>query len=212
LVLSEAVVFHFHRQFKILKDIYDGSKDVSPTTIRCTFQFPEFARGDFRNDVTLGGGAVWDLCAYALSVGRALFGGLPRRVEAIELHEDSHGLIAGFLLVARYEGRNTLVGSFGTGFFYENSLELANRNSRVILQKPFSLSHNEPGLIRTISDDGVHEMSLSPDDSFFNYLSWVMKVNDASVVARHVLLETIWTAVGESVHEVQLLLQALKRH
>src|SRR5688500_20280379 len=80
--------------------------------------------GNFRYRECYGGGALWDLGPYAVSVGRILFGGEPTAIAGQVLTRGGPDDVdTAFNLAATYSDGRSAVGHFGFNTVYRNRLD-----------------------------------------------------------------------------------------
>src|SRR5205085_2558452 len=71
--LAEATVYAYHPQVASVKELF-AQANSAPTRLTAEFCFPDLDPTNFRYRRALGGGALWDVGPYAVSVGRTFFG------------------------------------------------------------------------------------------------------------------------------------------
>lgn len=81
IVLQEAVMMRYHPQTRKLQELVATGTIGELRLMRGVFSFNLDRPGDIRFDVTLGGGSIWDLGSYPVSLMRAIVG-----AEPIEVH------------------------------------------------------------------------------------------------------------------------------
>lgn len=72
LVIMEAFMYRFHKQFSTLRQILLEEDIGDPIKIDINFGFPHLERPNIRYDPTLAGGALYDAGAYTVSAARNL--------------------------------------------------------------------------------------------------------------------------------------------
>ena len=77
MVLAEAFMYRHHSQTKIAGDFVRSGKLGEVTVIRGVFNFKLTERENVRLMPELGGGAVWDVGCYPISIAQFLMGGPP---------------------------------------------------------------------------------------------------------------------------------------
>jgi NDP-hexose-3-ketoreductase len=136
--LAEALVYEAHTQITCLEDQFLKA-DIKPQSIVTTFAFPPFADDNFRNKKNLGGGAVWDLGPYAVSLGRIIFKAPVVNISA--MLSSSHpqtGVDTGFSLLARFSEGRSLVGHFSFNAEYRNSALVLGPGMNVEINRIFT--------------------------------------------------------------------------
>lgn len=74
LVLCEAMMFRYHPRFLAIRAIVHGDAFGRPAHAFCYFTLPPLDHPGFRDDPSLGGGALLDVGCYPLAMVRGLFG------------------------------------------------------------------------------------------------------------------------------------------
>ena len=80
-VLAEAFMYRHHPKILKLKELVDDGSIGEPILLRTSHSFRLEREHDIRWDPAIGGGALWDVGCYPVSLARYLFGA-PERVEA----------------------------------------------------------------------------------------------------------------------------------
>jgi predicted dehydrogenase len=79
-VVAEAFMYRHHPQTLRLKALVDERAIGRLRLIRSAFTFPLTRTSDVRWDPSLGGGSLWDVGCYPVSIARLLAGGEPQEV------------------------------------------------------------------------------------------------------------------------------------
>jgi predicted dehydrogenase len=138
LCLSEATVYAFHPQIKLVKDIFSKAKS-SPTRLTAIFSFPPLNPEDFRYKKNLGGGAIWDIGPYAVSVGRLFFNEEPKEIFCkICSWDGSNNIETSFSMLMIYSNGRSIIGHFGFDTEYRNFLGLLGTDVSVSIERIFT--------------------------------------------------------------------------
>jgi predicted dehydrogenase len=162
--LAEATVWPYHPQVRQLLD----AAGSGPRRASAIFCYPPLPATDYRWHAELGGGALWDLGPYAVSVGRVLFGAEPEAVGAHVLAR-ARGVDTSFCMWADYGSGRGLTGLFGADVSYSNNLELLTDDTRIRIERVFT---TPPELENVIDVHGPAPARLHTPavDSFAEFL------------------------------------------
>ncbi len=139
LVLGEATVYTDHPQIAMCKKVFSEAQS-RPTRISAVLSMPPLDEANFRYRKKFGGGALWDLGPYAVSVGRVFFGGRSTRLQgAINTRGGSDAVETSFSMLAQYADGCSVVGHFGFDTEYRNELLLLGEDVSVSFQRAFTI-------------------------------------------------------------------------
>lgn len=146
-VVAEATVWAAHPKLaRMIEAVGPGG----PVRAAAVFCYPPLPPTNFRWRAELGGGALWDLGPYAVSVGRVLFGREPEALGARILAR-ARGVDTSFCLWADYGDGRGLTGLFGADVAYSNRLELLGEGVRVRADRVFTTPVDAGGEIEVAS-------------------------------------------------------------
>ena len=103
-LLMEAFMYRFHPQIIKLKEILDAGKIGRIATIRTAFRIPMSDLNDIRYQKELGGGALYDVGCYCVSISRLLAGDEPTCVQGLARFSDQKGIDEAFVGLMRFHG------------------------------------------------------------------------------------------------------------
>lgn len=173
LVLAEATCYTFHPLFAAVESVLsDLGEEVANALAVFT---PPVPTEDWRWNAAKGGGAMADTGPYAVSLGRALWGTAPERIDAVVNERTDDGVETSFSMLAGYPGGRTVVGQFGFTTTYQNMVRLMGNGFTIDIERPFSAP---PGMavelrIRAGARTTVH--AVEPADSMQLFLSAVLE-------------------------------------
>ncbi len=164
-VLAEAFMYRHHPQTKILGDfIRQGNLgDISHT--RGTFSFLISDRSDIRLRSDMGGGSLWDVGIYPLSMSLYVFGEAPESVYGSQWAGDT-GVDETFAGQLCFSGSRfaQISSSFRTEF--NISYEIVGTLGRLISTRPFNLFDKERKLIFYPNDGESRELRVPKQDLY----------------------------------------------
>ena len=179
LCLAEATVYAYHPQIERARRLFDEAGQM-PAKIVAVFSFPPLPPGDFRYRRDLGGGALLDLGAYAMTPGRVFFGETPLACHVtVESRHDVDPVETSFSVLASYAGGRSVVGHFGFTTEYRNQLTLLGRELCVDIGRVFTTPpdySNEMFISRRNESSSIR---IPPADSFALFLEGVINSIDA---------------------------------
>lgn len=140
-LVAEATVYIFHPQIGMIRDLFSAEGCV-PRYATAQFSFPRLEPTNFRYSAALGGGALFDTAAYAVSVGRFYFRKPPSRVVAACTERAPDGLCLAYSLLLQYPEGECLVGHFGFNTEYVNRLSLVGEALAIDLDRVFTPPDN----------------------------------------------------------------------
>jgi predicted dehydrogenase len=164
--LAEATVYAYHPQVALVKSVFHDAGSMA-LRINATFSVPPLDPDNFRYRRALGGGALWDLGPYAVSIGRVLFGESPL---AFQAHVTSTGGVddveTGFSILGSYPGGKSLVGHFGFDTVYRNRVDILGQTVGVELDRVFTIPPDVNNTIRVTRQNDSTTVEAPPADSF----------------------------------------------
>ena len=133
LLISEAIVFDKHSQFKKMYSMLNLRKE---TIINAIFHIPKLDRVNFRNFNKFGGGCFQDMSPYASSIIRIFFKNKKYSTKVKKV-KNSKGLIDSFKLQAK--SKNIFLNSsFSFNNSYKNQIEIFNGDKKYFINFAFS--------------------------------------------------------------------------
>jgi dTDP-3,4-didehydro-2,6-dideoxy-alpha-D-glucose 3-reductase len=137
--LAEATVWAYHPQIDLMQRTF-AEAGTPPTRVAVTFSVPPLDPSNFRYCRSLGGGSLWDLGPYAVSVGRVFF---DRSLDTIDCHVLSFGgeenVETAFSVLATYPEGRSVVGHFGFDTAYRNHVEILSIDLSLEADRVFTL-------------------------------------------------------------------------
>ena len=152
LVLAEAFMYRHHPQTKIVGDWVREGRLGDIARISAVFNFSGMQPDNVRLKPEWGGGSLWDVGVYPVSLAQYIMGGPPRWVFGDQRLGDS-GVDMVFAGQMHYDGQRMaqLSSSFQTPFHAR--AEITGTEGTLTLQRPF-----------TFMDDGGQYLYFTPPD------------------------------------------------
>jgi predicted dehydrogenase len=140
-VLTEAFMYRHHPQTKIVGEMVQNGRLGRVTVFRGVFNFAFDTRENIRLVPEMGGGCLWDVGVYPLSLAQTIMGGPPQQVVGHQWVGESgvDELFSGQMLYA--DGRMAQISSsFCTPFY--TVAEIIGTEGRIVMNRPF-VGHND---------------------------------------------------------------------
>jgi predicted dehydrogenase len=162
LCLAEALVYSSHTQIVSLLNEF-SRENIKPKSIVCSFSFPSFSDDNFRNKAELGGGAIWDLGPYAVSIARVFFNSPLHSVSAIltSTHPQT-GVETGFTILAKSQDARSVVGHFGFDTEYRNNLLVLAEGMNIEVDRIFTTPYDKANKLKVQCRGDYSEIEISP--------------------------------------------------
>jgi len=171
-LIAEATVYAFHPQIEAIRRVFVEA-GAPPTRITAQFGYPPLDPANFRWRAAAGGGVLWDLGPYAVSVGRIFFGTAAARLHACWGSVAGDEVPTSLSLLARYPGDRTLVGHFDMRAEYVNRLELTGPGAALSLERAFTTAPDRETCLATRIGGRPGERRVPAADAFAGFLGAV---------------------------------------
>jgi len=168
--VAEAVVFQYHSAWKEAIALMGGRNNIH--NIVAEFTIPRLPNADFRMKEKWGGGAVNDMSAYVMGIGRDIWGASPMQIATKEVIFENKIPTKYSAIIDYGEGR-TVEGLFGFGCDYSNKIVFIGSESRCEMNFPFSAPKNMEILIDHSTRNYHNLVKVEPSDSFLNFFNQV---------------------------------------
>ncbi len=140
--LMEAVMYRYHPQTLRVKELVDKGAVGEPRLVRTTFSFPMAALDrddDYRWQAGNGGGCIYDVGGYCISIARTLFEDEPTSVVAtLTEHPEHPGVDAQLHAILSFPGDRTAVMDCSFLLDDRQEYEIAGLDGRVIARDAFN--------------------------------------------------------------------------
>jgi predicted dehydrogenase len=164
--IAEATVWTYHPQVLLAQQLFAKS-GAAPKRITAEFCFPALETSNFRHQRALGGGALWDVGPYAVTVGRVFYGEEPQDLACRILEYDGPDhLETAFSILATYSGGRSVVGQYGFNSVYRNRLDLLGESLGVEIDRVFTTPPDLVNDLRVTMPTGVTTEAAPAGDAF----------------------------------------------
>jgi xylose dehydrogenase (NAD/NADP) len=163
-VVAEAFMYRHHPQTLKIKQLIDDGAIGDLHLVRGAFTFNLDRPGDVRRDLALGGGSIWDVGCYPISLARFIAGAEPRTVfgHAISGPTGIDECFAGELIFS-----DTRHAQFDSGFRapFRTHAEIVGTTGAIQVTRPFKPTHAETLIINR--GDRVEEISVTSHEELY---------------------------------------------
>lgn len=152
LVLAEAFMYRHHPQAKLVGQWLADGRLGEVMRVSAVFNFSGMDPDNVRLNADWGGGSLWDVGVYPISLAQYVMGGPPKWVFGDQWQGES-GVDMGFVGQMRYEGRQ--MAQVACSFYtpYHTRAEITGTAGTLTMQRPF-----------TAMDDGGQHLFFTPPD------------------------------------------------
>ncbi len=170
LALHENYMFIYHRQIGEIQKLIASGELGALRLIRASFGFPFRGASDFRYNKALGGGALLDCGGYTLRLARFLLGNTAKLVDGHLVEDEQFGVDLYGNAVLRNEAGLTAHIAFGMDNSYQCQLEIWGSKGRLLADRIFTPPADFSPKLVMETGEGVHEITVEPDDQFYRSL------------------------------------------
>ena len=174
LCLAESTVYAYHPQIRLASDIFLRANS-EPKTLTATFSFPPLNQDNFRYNADLGGGALFDLGPYAVSLGRVFFGEYPKEIFCrCHKRNNESNVDTGFSAMAVYSHGRSMLGCFGFDTEYRNCLNMLGPNVSLDMERVFTTPADMANIIQVKQYNKSTIVKVPKADSFLIFLAKII--------------------------------------
>ncbi len=173
LLVSEAIVYDLHRQFKKVYSLIDFKKKIE---INTKFHIPKLNKDNFRNFNKFGGGCFQDMSPYASSLIRIFFKNKKYLIK-IKKKKNSKGIIEHFKVEAK--SKNIfLKSSFSFNSEYKNQIHIYNNHKHYLVNRPFSPPIDKKLELDIFNDikKKKYRIKFRKQNVFYTYFNFVFNI------------------------------------
>ncbi len=173
LLISEAIVFHYHKQFSELINKINFNK---LTTISTYFHIPKLDKINFRNNTKLGGGCYQDMSSYAAYMIKFFFKNKRPTIKR-KKHNFYKGNSNSFSFEAIASNVN-LKCSFSFNKSYKNYMKIKTENKEYKIQYVFSPPIDKILTVQEVNKklNKFKKTSYKTQNTFYTYFNMVFKI------------------------------------
>lgn len=170
LLIFESLPYLHHQQHHTLLQLL--SKQHSPLqVIIASFGVPAPPQGNYRSSHDLGGGCIYDLGPYLISIGQHYFKSSPTTILTYPIYKKRRvGIPDALAVTIGYRNHNVVHGYIGFGLEYINKLELWGETFHFSLDRAFTSPPDAPVSIQYKNQDTIKTLTIQPCDAFSKML------------------------------------------
>ena len=170
LVIMEAFMFLYHRQFSDLKELIESEKYGKMLFMEASFGFPHLSKDDIRYSKELAGGALNDAGAYTICAILDLLGPDSELVFSNLNTEDGYKVdTSGMAIFMKNDVK--AVCKWAMGGSYKNEITIWCEKGHIVVDRAFSKPETYESKIR-VKNNGkvIEEIASGEDNNFINML------------------------------------------
>ena len=173
LFLSEAIVFHYHNQFKKILSKVKFNEKVS---IKSYFHIPKLDKKNFRNISKLGGGCFQDMSSYATYMIKFFFNHTKFRYNKIS-HSNIKNVSNNFKIIIKSKNV-TLNSSFHFNASYKNYIIISLKKYSYRIDYAFSPPINAKLIVKKYDKHkkNVIKINFKSQNSFYTYFNKIFNI------------------------------------
>jgi predicted dehydrogenase len=197
-VLAEAFMYRHHPQTKLAKEVVDSGRLGQLLHLQATFNFTMNDPANVRLKPEWGGGALWDVGIYPVSLAQTIMGGLPERVMGTQWVGQT-GVDEVFTGQLVYSGQRVahITGAFCLP--WHTYAEMTGTAGRLVLTRPFVGQEQPERSLTLYPTNGAPEEIAVPEE--YLYQGEVEDMHDAILDGRAPYL-----SLAETRHHIQTVL------
>ncbi len=165
LKLMEAFMYRHHPQWRQALEWTNAGRIGELRTVATLFSYFNDDPGDIRNQPALGGGGLFDIGCYPISLSRFLFGAEPERVMGIVELDPRFGVdrLASALLDF---GRGTATFTCSTQMAPYQRVHIMGTTGRIEIEIPFNAPPDRPCVLHLQTAGGIETLALPVCDQY----------------------------------------------
>jgi predicted dehydrogenase len=182
LLLSEALVFNYHKQFNLIQKLILNNK-ISLDNIIMKFCIPKPKKNNFKLSKKMGGGCFNDMSPYAAAIKRYF---IKSKITFLKIiMKNSKKINEGFCLIIKSQNTN-FIGIFSHNSEYKNEINFLT-NSYSLTASRFTAPPSEIDMtVNYTKKNIVKKYIVKKDDMFKNFLvEYLNKLRNKNITYYH---------------------------
>ena len=164
-LLMEAFMYRFHPQWIRARELSRTGSIGNLRAINTFFSYNNTDPKNIRNILEAGGGAIFDIGCYAVSVARYIFEKEPKRVMSL-INRDPEFKTDILTSCLMDFGEGHSVFTVGTKTFSYQKVDIHGSGGRIQIQIPFNSFDDVPSKITVTNSIGTREIQFEPQDHY----------------------------------------------
>ncbi|HUX41256.1 MAG TPA: Gfo/Idh/MocA family oxidoreductase [Rectinemataceae bacterium] len=165
LLLMEAFMYRFHPQWIRAKEIVEAGEIGAVKAINVNFSYNNGDPANIRNRIDSGGGALYDIGCYAISVSRWMAGAEPRRGLALVERDPDFGIDRLSSAILDF-GTCRSVFTVGTRCYPVQRVEVMGEKGAIAVILPFNAYPDVPLALEVSTSLGTRTVEAGPTDQY----------------------------------------------
>jgi len=163
--LMEAFMYRFHAQWREARELVRSGAIGDLRQVHTSFSYDNSDPDNIRNKLETGGGALYDIGCYALSVAQYIFDAGPDRILGLLDRDPVFGTDSLTSGIADFGGRHATF-TVGTRTFPHQKVEIAGTGGMISISPPFNVPNDVPAVLIMETADGRQEIGCDPTDQY----------------------------------------------
>lgn len=164
-MLMEAFMYRFHPQWAKAKELVKYENIGKPQAVQVFFSYTNKDAGNIRNNPELGGGGIYDIGCYAVSVARFIIGKEPKRVISL-INRDPEFKVDVLSSGILDFGEEHSIFTVGTQIFPFQRVEIIGTGGKITIILPFNTFPDVPAKIVVSNGVGTREIEFDSTDHY----------------------------------------------
>ncbi len=158
-IIAEAFMYRHHPQTLKAKELVAGGAIGDVSLVRGSFSFTIARGSDPRLDPGMGGGSLWDVGCYPMSLAQYIFGEKPEAAFGWQTL-DAHGIDGVFVGQLRYSGGR--LAQLDSSFYlpFRTHAEIAGSQGTITLTMPFKPDADSQVILRRNGEARAEQVSI----------------------------------------------------
>jgi dTDP-3,4-didehydro-2,6-dideoxy-alpha-D-glucose 3-reductase len=175
LVIMEAFMFLYHRQFSDLRELIESEKYGKMLFVDASFGFPHLSKDDIRYSKELAGGALNDAGAYTICAILYLLGSDSELIFSDLNTEDGYDVDTSGMAIFKKDNIKA-VCKWAMGGSYKNEITIWCEKGHIVVDRAFSKPETYESKIK-ITHNGkmVEEITSGKDNHFVKMLNSIFR-------------------------------------
>ena len=164
-LLMEAFMYRFHPRWLRVRELAATGHIGAVTAIHTAFSYNNADPRNIRNIAEYGGGGIYDIGCYAVSVPRFVLGREPLRVVSTLRRDPDFGTDVLTSAIMDF-GDAHATFTVGTRHFSAQGVDIYGTGGRMHLPVPFNTFEDVPALLTVVTGVGTREVAFGPADQY----------------------------------------------
>jgi len=184
LVIMEAFMFLYHRQFSDLKELIESEKYGKMLFVEASFGFPHLSKNDIRYSKELAGGELNDAGAYTICAILNLLGSDSELIFSDLNTEDGYDVDTSGMAIFKKDNIKA-VCKWAMGGSYKNEIIIWCEKGHIIVDRAFSKPETYDSEIK-ITHNGrlVERIASRRDNHFVNMMNEFVRLVSLSIITK----------------------------